>query len=292
MSALPQDDRPPDDASPPAPQPGSDRADWLVGPEEGLAAEIESTGAAPARPEPPKLVRPSAPDTPPPAPLPLRRPDAPPQAERPGMVRPDEADEGGIEQGPGGMVWEPGPRSVPTLSRPDGGRSVAEPTREFPMDDAEERRRPVIAYSEEPPPHEVVAPEAFDVSVPAVPWWMQAAHTLRADRRIQVLVGLALAALVTVAAWPRGERPMSLGNIRRHAATLDGVQVLVSGRVGQVFQVGGGYAYYLHQGRDTLVVFTRVSHPEERQHVTVRGTMSTGYLDGQPTLALFESNHP
>jgi hypothetical protein len=68
--------------------------------------------------------------------------------------------------------------------------------------------------------------------------------------------------------------------------------VKVAGRVGQVFHVGGGFAYYLHDGRDTLVVFTRTRKPEERQHVTVLGTMSTGYLDGLPTLALFESNQP
>jgi hypothetical protein len=56
-----------------------------------------------------------------------------------------------------------------------------------------------------------------------------------------------------------------------------------------VFHVGGGYAFYLLDGRDTLVVFTRSRTPVERQHVRISGTMSNGSLDGLPTLALFES---
>jgi hypothetical protein len=83
---------------------------------------------------------------------------------------------------------------------------------------------------------------------------------------------------------------MSISHLRRHAGSMDGADVKVAGTVGQVFAVGGGYAFYLHDGRDTLVVFTRVRHPSPRQHVTVRGTMSTGYLDGQARTALFESN--
>jgi hypothetical protein len=115
-------------------------------------------------------------------------------------------------------------------------------------------------------------------------------HALRSDRRIQVAGGALLVVLAILALWPHGERPMSVANLRRHAALVDGTAVYVAGTVGEVFKVGGGYAYYLHDGRDTLVVFTRVHKPEERQHVTVHGTMSTGYLDGQATLALFESN--
>ena len=93
----------------------------------------------------------------------------------------------------------------------------------------------------------------------------------------------------TLAMWPRGERPMSIARLHQQAGNVDGVSVLVSGRVDQVFNVGGGYAYYLLDRHDTLVVFTRGARPHERSHVSVRGTMSTGYLDGQPTLALFES---
>ena len=138
-------------------------------------------------------------------------------------------------------------------------------------------------------PHAVVSPEAFEVAVVPVPWWMQGVHVLRSDRRVQLLLGLVLVALTVVAMWPRGERPVSISNLRSHATSFDGVDVKVEGRVGQVFHVGGGYAFYLQDGRDTLVVFSRTRVPHERQHVKVKGTMSTGFLDGRATLALFES---
>jgi hypothetical protein len=80
-----------------------------------------------------------------------------------------------------------------------------------------------------------------------------------------------------------------VSRLRRHSERYDGAAVQVAGRVGQVFRVGGGYAFYLIDRGDTLVVFTRSRVPVERQHVHVSGTMSNGSLDGQPTLALFES---
>ena len=54
------------------------------------------------------------------------------------------------------------------------------------------------------------------------------------------------------------------------------------------FFVGGGFAFYLMQGRDTIVAFTRVTAPEPRTVVTVTGQVSTGFLDGVPRQALFE----
>ena len=68
--------------------------------------------------------------------------------------------------------------------------------------------------------------------------------------------------------------------------------VHVEGRVGEVFPVGGGYAFYLRDGRDTMVVFTRSRTPERDEHVKIDGTVSTGYLDGQARTALFEINAP
>ena len=66
----------------------------------------------------------------------------------------------------------------------------------------------------------------------------------------------------------------------------------VSGRIGETFEVGGGHAFYLHQGRDTLVVFTRSRTPRRGQKVTLVGTVSTGYLNGQSGTALFEASQP
>jgi hypothetical protein len=89
--------------------------------------------------------------------------------------------------------------------------------------------------------------------------------------------------------WPRSEIGISVRDIQRNASQYDGRHVKVEGRVGEVFTVGGGYAFYLHQGRDTLVVFTRSRVPHEREHVAVKGQISTGFLDGLPRQALFET---
>jgi hypothetical protein len=294
MSAAPLNDPPPEDAPKSTSDSGAERADWLVGPDEGLAAELERSQSKEGQLPRPTLLRPdlSTLRPEPPEPIPFQRP-APPARPQPGAVTPDVDSGEGFERGPVSMKWEPGARSVPALDRARPARSAPEPTHDFPMDDAEERARTSFAPPEYgPPAHEVIAPEAFDVSAAPVPWWIQVLHTLRTDRRIQLLVAGVLVVLATVAMWPRGERPMSVSSLRRHAGGMDGVPVMVAGTVGQVFPVGGGYAFYLHDGRDTLVVFTRVRHPEPRQHVTVRGTMSTGFLDGQPTFALFESNQP
>jgi hypothetical protein len=284
MSALQPDDSVPGRN----PEPDPDHpSSWLVGPDEGLAAEVErvesKTGPTPT---PTLLRRPGAPAPEPP------RPATPSQV---GRVVPEPEDASALQHGLGGMQWAPGADSVPSIRRAEPSHYVPEATRDFPMDDAEERGRRGVShddFEDGPQPHEVVRPEAFDTSAPVVPWWMQLLHTFGADRRIQVIIGLVLVVLVTVALWPRGERPMSVGHLRRLGASMDGVQVLVSGKVGQVFPVGGGYAYYLQDGRDTLVVFTRVSHPMQRRPITVRGTMSVGYLDGVATEALFESNTP
>ena len=44
----------------------------------------------------------------------------------------------------------------------------------------------------------------------------------------------------------------------------------------------------LVQGRDTIVVFTRTQMPTAHAVVTVKGQVSTGFLDGAPRQALFE----
>jgi hypothetical protein len=57
--------------------------------------------------------------------------------------------------------------------------------------------------------------------------------------------------------------------------------------VGEVFALGGGFSYYLHQGRDTIVVFTRGAKPEWRSNILVRGKVSTGFLDGISRPSIF-----
>ncbi|MEO7866699.1 MAG: hypothetical protein ABIU54_03575, partial [Candidatus Eisenbacteria bacterium] len=197
------------------------------------------------------------------------------------------------------MSWEPGANSVPAMRRDARSTVPAEPTRDFPMDDAEER---ALAHTRDATgaaaaaeaaarPHNVVAPEAFDVPAPVVPWWLQVPN-FRTNRRLQVLLGLGVVALSGFVFFPRGERPVTLADLRSHPDRFNEQDVKVNGRVGEVFPVGGGYAFYLHQGRDTMVVFTRTRTPQSRQNVKLTAHVSTGYLDGQPRLALFESVTP
>lgn len=80
-----------------------------------------------------------------------------------------------------------------------------------------------------------------------------------------------------------------LSKLKKQATRMDGQTVKVAGRVGDVFQMGSSYAYYLLQGRDTIVVFTRTRTPVPRQRVKISGSVSTGYLEGRPRVALFET---
>lgn len=309
------------DQSAPSPAPPS-RADWLCGPEEGIEAEVRrrerESGQMPA----PRLIRPgsspaddeapadSAQDSkpflqrpklvPPPESAP---PAAPPRPAGLGRVEADATGDG-FSRGPG-MIWEPGANSVPKLARTPARPAPAPFTPapgalDFPMDDAEERARAsavaaaaaAAAAERASQPHTVVAPDSFDLTHAPVPWWMQVPQLLREDRRVQVLAGLVVVFLLAVALWPRGEKALSLAAIKRDSQRLDGQAVKVSGRVGEIFPIGGGFAYYLHQGRDTLVIFTRGASPRRGQNRTVSGTMSTGYLNGLSGTALFESSSP
>jgi hypothetical protein len=255
---------------------------------------------------PPRLTVPSAPDEPARAPvastaLPL--PGVPLPMRAPGAVRAEEPDDG-FTTGPT-MLWQPGANSVPALPRasappppaPPAPLPLPMPAMDFPMDDAEERRSAAAeaaataaaAAERAAQPHTVVTPEAFDLTNAPAPWWMQLPQLLREDRRVQGLTAFVAVVLLAIVFWPKPEKSLSLGSIRHDPSRYDGQDVRVAGRVGEVFEVGGGYAYYLHQGRDTLVVFTRGQKPRRGQGVAVVGTISTGYLNGQAGSALFET---
>ena len=120
------------------------------------------------------------------------------------------------------------------------------------------------------------------------PIWVVAMDWLQANPRVMVLIGLGLAATVSAwMFWPRSEKGISLHDLRTHASKWDGQTVRLAGRVGEVFNVGAGWAYNLHQGRDTIVVFTRGAAPQTREKVSIVGSVSTGYLDGAPRQAIF-----
>ena len=101
--------------------------------------------------------------------------------------------------------------------------------------------------------------------------------------------GVVALALLAFWMWPRGVGTTSLSDVRRNPSQFDGRAVVVRGRVGDdVFAVGTGWAFYLMQGRDTIVTFTRSQTPTPREVITVKGQVSTGFLDGVPRQALFE----
>lgn len=289
----------------------------LFRPGADAAAEPVAPPPAPRREAPdlpaPRLTLPSAPGAPPAPPAESASQPLPgiPLSKRAPAVQPEEASD--FSTGPA-MLWSQGANSVPVLPRdaaapapppPPPARqaspSAASPELDFPMDDAEERARATAAAAAmaataaatpAAQPHAVVDPEAFDLKDAPAPWWMQVPQMLREDRRAQALAALVAVLLLVLAFWPRAEKSLSIGSVRRDAVRYDGQNVRVSGRIGEIFEVGGGHAFYLHQGRDTLVVFTRSRSPRRGQRVTVAGMVSTGYLNGQSGTALFEAPKP
>ncbi len=82
----------------------------------------------------------------------------------------------------------------------------------------------------------------------------------------------------------------SIRQVLRNPAQYDGRTVRVRGRVSQdVYNVGGSYTFYLLQGRDSLVVFTRFRIPHPKEGVEISAQVSTGTLDDALRPALLES---
>jgi hypothetical protein len=112
---------------------------------------------------------------------------------------------------------------------------------------------------------------------------------LAGDRRLLAGIGIASAlAIGAFALWPRSSASVRLREIHRHPERWEGRTVQVEGRIGDVFPIGSGYVFQLHQDRDTIVVFTRTRVPERRQRVQLAGEVSAGYLDGRARLAILE----
>jgi hypothetical protein len=197
-------------------------------------------------------------------------------------------------------AWAPSPPSVPRLRHaadevaPLPGRGNG---REFPMDDADERARiSALAAGErtrqaaiDARPHAVVRPQEFEMPALPVPWWARIPEILGTNRQVQIALLAIVVAVLGVALWPHAERSVAISRLRTNPERYADTQVRVHGRVGEVFAVGGSWAYTLLEGRDTLVVFSRTRNPRPHDDITVVGTLSTGRLDGQARVSLFES---
>ena len=143
-----------------------------------------------------------------------------------------------------------------------------------------------VDLDDEDPPGFVVTSRSGGLDLGA----LQTTVTRIATSKPFLILVLAVGALMAVMMFrPRDEQSASLAAIRRHPERFEGRPVLVSGRVGEVFTVGGGYAFHLHQGRENIVVFTRSRVPVRSEKVTISGSLSIGTLDGKTRHALFET---
>jgi hypothetical protein len=277
-----------------------ERPDWLVGADEGAASETTRLSkAAPSSAEPVKLQRPADRSAESAADLPIESASIP----RPVIVnRPPPAARPEPPAPPKPTAWTAAAASVPKLKVEPGAEQAVPPLRAgaprdatraaspLPGDDEVEKpaRMSLSSFDDEPTP--AAAPPAARVVRPLEePWWIIALDALRSDRRVQLIVGgLVLVLIVWFAVLPRAEGGVSLGALRRNPSRYDSQRVKVHGRVGDVFPLGGGYAFYLMQGRDTIVVFTRAREPESNKTIDVVGTVSTGFLDGVARQSIFE----
>ncbi len=195
---------------------------------------------------------------------------------------------GGKPEPPKG--WSGASSSVPKLS--------VLPAREPAADEDD-----VELHDEAPSPDrdlDLVTPEGGDSATPArtapafrpldEPWYLVWAEALLTNRRVQTPLLIALVALTAFMLWPRHGAGASLGSILHHPERYQGRTVSVHGEVMEIFEVGIGHAFQLRQGRDVVVVYSTIHEPRVHDHVTVAGTVSTGYLDGQPRVAIFEGN--
>jgi hypothetical protein len=312
-NSLPDDDRTPAVEPPPAQRP-----DWLVGADEGVAAEqgrqktagtplpfkLNSAADRAADPEvmaakeverPIAPIRPVAPQGPPAPPKPVAWTAAsssvPTLKGQSPPASPKATSGAKPAARPAAAAGEPGPaRSGAASNAAHRGAAPGEPAERAPMPDFDppaDGEEDAASFPTEAAP----APRPRPMPRPLEePWWVIALDTLRANRAVQLGIGgVILITLTIYFFWPHSEPGVSLRSLRHDAARWDGHIVRVEGRVGEVFPMGDGYAYNLHQGRDTIVVFTRTHHPISRQNVTVVGSVTTGFLDGEAHQAIFEN---
>jgi hypothetical protein len=250
------DPREDESAETPDPSEHPARPGWLTGAE---PSEIFTDGVEGEAPGSLRLV--------PPLPAPGAPPPKPPSAPK--------------------RAWTAAASSIPVLRR----ETSAAPR---PVEDDDDDHDPLEStepLDEMPSDAEASAPAPHARPLEE-PWWIVAVDELRTNRRVQIAVAAVVLAIAAFTFWPRGDNATSLSTLRRHAHDYDGRAVTVHGRVGDVFSMSGGYAFYLRQGKESIVVFSRTRMPLRDQSLTVKGTISTGYLDGAPHQALFEDSHP
>jgi hypothetical protein len=187
--------------------------------------------------------------------------------------------------------WAGAASSVPKLSLVPSQEARAVPS--LVPEDEEEPGRSVDLVSPLPGLDDAKlaqAPEPPSFRPLEEPWYLVWSEAIHTDRRVQGGLLLVIALVAGVMFFPRhGGRGASLHSILHEPARFEGQAVVVRGEALESFDVGQGFAFDLRQGRDTVVVFSPTRRPNLHQHVEVAGTVSTGYLDGAPRVAIFES---
>jgi hypothetical protein len=120
--------------------------------------------------------------------------------------------------------------------------------------------------------------------------WLERVRALPPPLAFGACAVLCLAVLLVFVLRPGEQASVSLSRIRQHPEVFDGRQVAVRGEAGETFSIGGSYVFNLRQGRDTIVVYSRTRRPSLHENVRATGTVSIGYLDGVPRVALFEES--
>jgi hypothetical protein len=257
----------PDDLSASAPE-------WLIGTDD----RVDRGSPHERRTERPTLLRPGAP--------PERRADSP--ALRLAVPAPPSEPEVEEPLEPMAEAWAPAASSIPKLSVVPQRKPVA---REAVVEDELASVDPLA--DDEDGEGESPGSEASGETIPVAPedpWWLVAVETLATNRMLQIGIAAALVALAAWILWPRKEnQTVAIATIKQQPQRFEGQAVRIRGEVGEVFDVGSGVVFELHQRRDTLVVFSPSRRPAVHDKVLIQGTVSTGYLDGLPRVALFEA---
>lgn len=196
---------------------------------------------------------------------------------------------------PGAVPWKAAASSVPKLRQQPV--SLAAPAAEesfkgFTQDEIEghghvaagARRDAGDALDDDPAAK--AGPLAKDP--PAWEIWLERARAIPLPLVLGACGVVLLAVILAFVLRPREQASVTLAHLRQHPEAYDGRRVAVSGRAGEVFSVGGSYVFNLRQGRDTIVVYSRSRRPSLHEKLQATGTVSIGYLDGVPRVALFE----
>lgn len=224
---------------------------------------------------------PAAPAVPPPA----RREDALPAAAAPSPSPPPEG---------GPVPWKGVASSVPRLRQQPVSYQPSEAASEFQgfAQDALPGRGGAM-FGEHPErdaePNPEPGPSApLAVELPFWELWLERARMLPPPLLLGVIGGVVAVVVLAATLRPREQASVSLAAIRQNPEAYDGRMVAVRGTAGEAFALGGNYVFNLRQGRDTIVVYSRTRNPALNEKVKATGTVSIGYLDGVPRVALLE----